>query len=244
MNLRHILSATAVSIITLAAASSFGQEPVEFEGITFNHGESSFADSVERYELNDNTDVGEGWDDPQDALGVPDYDPDTETGAVSLGNAPDEGTAGELIVAFDENRLINVEGDDLYIFEVGTTAEASSIAVSNDLEQWYEIGAIQGDTRGVDLADFPEIPENAAFQYVRLEDVPNGSSSGSPYGGPDIDAVGAIGSIDASEVEDGRIIGSNSDAAEGCGCNATGNSIDASALAVGAFFLLVAARRR
>lgn len=236
---------TSVAVVVLAllcvASTASAQEPVEFEGITFNAGESSFADSVERYELNDNTDVGEGWDDPQDALGVPDYDSDEEVGAVSLGNASDEGTPGELIVAFDGNRLIDIEGDDLYIFEVGTAAEASSVAVSNDLDNWYEIGVIEGDTRGIDLAEYPEIPEDAAFQYVRLMDVPNGSSTSSPYGGPDIDAVGAIGSIDASEVEDGRIVGG---AVEGCGCSSSGNSVDASGLAVGALFLLVAVRRR
>jgi MYXO-CTERM domain-containing protein len=243
MNLKQTLSTITIALLTLAASTASAQDPVEYEGITFNAGESSFADSVERYELNDNTDVGEGWDDPQDALGVPDYDPDTETGAVSLGNAPDEGTPGELIVAFDGNRLIDVEGDDLYIFEVGTTAEASRVAVSNDLVTWYDLGVIEGDTRGVDLGEFPEIPEDAAFQYVRLMDVPNGSSSGGPYGGPDIDAVGAIGSIDASKVEDGRIVDTATES-EGCGCSASGGSVDASALAVGALFLLVAVRRR
>ncbi|MGM0559222.1 MAG: hypothetical protein ACQEVA_22745, partial [Myxococcota bacterium] len=223
--MRARLFATAV-IVGLASFASVGnasaqEEPLVVQGIEFAHGEKSFIDSVVTYEINDNTDVEAPYDDPTAALGVPDCGTDDapEPCHVPLGNATDDGTPGVLILAFDENRLINIEGDDLYIFEVGPQVEASEVAVSHDGEEWVELGMIEGSTRGLDLAEFPEIHERAAFQYVRLRDVPNGNTSGSPYGGPDIDAIGAIGSVDASEVENGRLIDQQTDG--GCGCSST-----------------------
>ena len=52
------------------------------------------------------------------------------------------------MLEFVDNRLVDVEGDDLYIFEIGPVVEATSLAVSIDGEQWYELGRIAENTRG------------------------------------------------------------------------------------------------
>lgn len=165
---------------------------VEYQGIEFPRGEASFADSVVSLSYDDQTGVEAPYDDGAQALGPPDAS--DEEGWVSLGNALDEQTINELVVSFDDNRLVNVEGDDLYIFEIGPQVEATTVAISEDGETWVELGRVEGSTRALDLADF-DVPSGAEFQFVRLRDFPDGESSGSPFAGPDIDAIGAIGSI-------------------------------------------------
>lgn len=194
-----------------------------YRDIEFPHGEKSFAESVVSFELHDD-DVGEEYADPEQTLGPPDHgDQEDPKPYIALGNAEDEDDAGELIIAFDSNRLIDVEGDDLYIFEIGPQVEATDVAISIDNEEWYELGRIEGSTRGVDLADYPEVPERRGFRYVRLRDHPDGNTSDSPYAGPDIDAIGAIGSVDAEEItEDGRF--ASDVESDGCVCaNTRGN---------------------
>jgi MYXO-CTERM domain-containing protein len=177
----------------LLAASAVSAE--EFGGVDFPQGESSFADRVVSYNLNDATDVASPADDSQRALGPPNYDQDGNDALVALGNVDQGETPGEIVLAFENNRLVDIDGDDLYIFEAGPAVEASEIAVSVDGQQWYDLGRIEGSTRAIDLADFT-VPV-AEFRFVRIRDFPDGNTSRSPYGGPDIDAVGAIGSVDA-----------------------------------------------
>jgi hypothetical protein len=190
-----LISAAA---LVLLAADCFAEE---FGGVDFPLGARSFADTVIRYDLHDATDVLAPYDDPKTALGPPDYT-GTETGYVCLGNAPDTGTTSELIVRFDDNALIDGPGDDLYIFEIGPNVEATIVAVSPDGSTWYDLGRIEGSTRGIDLAAFPSVPK-VQMRYVRLNDYRDGEASPSPFGGPDIDAIGAIGSVAASPVEAG-----------------------------------------
>lgn len=163
----------------------------EFGGIEFPKGEVSFADGVVSYSLNDATDVESPYDNPERALGPP-----TEE-AVALGNTREGDTPGELIVSFDDNRLVDIDGDDLYIFETGPSAEATKVAVSVDGDQWVDLGRIEGSTRGIDLA--AKDADGPSYGYVRLRDIANGQSSDGPYGGPDIDAIGAIGSEAADD---------------------------------------------
>lgn len=186
-----LLSVTATSA---ARAEVFGE-------IEFPEGEASFADKVVSYTLNDATGVEAPYDDSEAALGVPDEAGDY--GYVCLGNTPSTGVSSELVLEFVDNRLVDVEGDDLYIFEIGPAVEATSVAVSIDGEQWHELGRIAGSTRGVDLSSFPELPAGALYRFVRLQDYPDGDTSGAPYGGPDIDAIGAIGSDVSDDDADG-----------------------------------------
>jgi hypothetical protein len=183
-----------------------------FGGVEFPLGARSFADSVVRYDLHDSTDVVAPYVDPKTALGPPDYTPsDDEKGYVCLGNAPTDGTPSELVLRFDDNALIDVPGDDLYVFEIGPEVEATEVAVSPDGKTWYDLGRIAGSTRGVDLSVFSSIPK-VEMRFVRLRDYPDGSTSPSPYGGPDIDAVGAIGSVAALPLDGGTGGGAVADA--------------------------------
>jgi len=162
--------------------------PLVFDGIEFPHGEISFADRVVSYKAAEGVEAP--YDNPDNALGLPDYDADAETGFVALGNA-EETCQGELVLEFRDNVLVDIPGDDLWVFEIGPAVEATDVYISTDAQSWVSLGRVAGATRGVDIAG--HITPGQRFNFVRLCDYPDGNSSPSPWGGPDIDAVGAIG---------------------------------------------------
>lgn len=158
----------------------------EIGGVEFPLGERSFADSVVSY--SPGTDVEPPHNRASNALGVPDYpNPEEQT---ALGNSTSECEA-ELILEFRDNYLIDVEGPDLWIFEIGPAVEATEVFITYGDEPWTRIGRIEGATRGIDIHQWVEPGEK--FTRVRLCDWPGNQTSMAPYGGPDIDAVGAIG---------------------------------------------------
>ncbi len=187
------------ALLIVLSAGHAGAE--EFDGIEFPAGIASFADRVVSFEPGDAADIEAPYDDPATALGPPDYVNNSTPNFVALGNAPEGAASSELTLEFVDNRLVDVDGDDLYVFEVGPSAESTEVAVSADGETWFELGEIEGNVRGIDLAEFPEVPAGLLLRFVRLRDFPGSDSSGAPYGGPDIDAVGAIGT-DASDGDD------------------------------------------
>ncbi len=177
---------TALLGVLLVAFLSGVATAEEIGGVEFPLGERSFADSVVSY--SPGTDVEPPHNQPGRALGVPDYpNPEEQT---ALGNATAECEA-ELILEFRDNFLIDVAGVDLWIFEIGPAVEATEIFITYGDEPWTRIGRIEGSRRGVDIHDFVEPGEK--FTRVRLCDWPGNQTSMAPYGGPDIDAVGAIG---------------------------------------------------
>lgn len=161
-----------------------------YNGIEFPQGDISFADRV--LSFTPGPGVGAPCDQPSASLGPPDYDPDDNSTYVALGNT---GTTcqGELILEFVDNYLVDVDGDDLYVFEIGPMAEATDLYISTDGSNWISIGRIQGATRGVDISRFARPGQR--FPYVRLCDHPDGNTSSGAWSGPDIDAVGAIGAV-------------------------------------------------
>lgn len=155
--------------------------------VFFPMGDVSFADSVARYSSGDPAPVADASR-PESALGAPDYGEHgegDERSYVSLG------CAGELVLTFEDNALIDVAGPDLYVFEIGPDVEPTGLAVSNDGEAWVRVGRISGGKAEIDLA--PYVHGNTDFRYVMLVDLMSGCSSGETPGA-DIDAVGAIGS--------------------------------------------------
>ena len=48
-----------------------------------------------------------------------------------------------MTVEFNIN-IMDGEGDDVYVFEVGGQVEATKVEVSSDLETWYDIGTAEG----------------------------------------------------------------------------------------------------
>ena len=190
-----VLSLLAVGVVasvatwTVAGAAPPGQgEPVTFDGVEFPHGEISFADRVVSFRAAEGVEAP--YDKPDVALGVPDYVSDAEGGYVALGNAEDTCQA-ELVLEFRDNALVDIPGDDLWIFEIGSAVEATDVYISADGRDWISLGRVEGATRGIDIAD--QTGPGETFNFVKLCDYPDGTGSYAPWGGPDIDAVGAIG---------------------------------------------------
>jgi OOP family OmpA-OmpF porin len=150
--------------------------------VTLPLGDISFADEVVSYV------VGTGsaeplliYQNPHNALGAPNQNGDS--GFVSLG------CGGTLILKFTDNALINVEGPDLFVFEVGSNIEPTTLSISKDGKKWIEVGKIAGGTAAVDIGDSVKTGEK--FNYVKLTDLKSQCKGESP--GADIDAVAAIG---------------------------------------------------
>jgi len=178
-----ILSAS--SAIAQSQAATSGSYPDGHGGeVLFPMGDVSFADAVESYSDGDPSPI-ERAADPQAALGVPDFSDRDNGGYVTLG------CAGELVLAFEDNALVDVAGPDLYVFEIGPDTEPTAMAVSADGDAWTRVGRISGGKAEIDLA--PYVAADAEFRYVKLVDLMSACGSGETPGA-DIDAVGAIGS--------------------------------------------------
>ncbi|WP_400080503.1 OmpA family protein [Winogradskyella sp. R77965] len=119
----------------------------------------------------------------KNVLGEPDVIEtfDDATGIYSLG------LGGSLTIRFTDNALVDVNGPDLYLFEIGQL-EPTDLEISKDGKSWIKIGKIDGGVAEVDIAPF--VKPNELFYYVRFTDLKE--KSGIP--GADVDAVAAIGS--------------------------------------------------
>ncbi|KAA3623513.1 MAG: OmpA family protein [Flavobacterium sp.] len=141
-------------------------------------GELSFADVVISH------DTGEGGSNSDGVLGEPDMalenfrlqDP-------RIGNL---GLNGVLTLEFTNNALTDVNGPDLYVFEMGKI-EPTRLEISKDGVTWLDIGKIEGGTAMVDLAGY--VKPGETYNYVRLTDLDTFST----VPGADVDAVAAIG---------------------------------------------------
>ena len=174
--------ATAAAAMMTLSTSAYA---IPIEGIEFPDGATSFADAVVSFAPG--PDVAGDYDDPLDALGVPDYN--GATGAVSLGNG------GVLILRFTDNSL-TTSGDampDIHIFEIGAVTEFFNLAISTNGINWIDLGNVLGQPTSVDIDGKAGVVSGAQYSFVRLTDVLP-EQSGSPFGEADIDAVGAISS--------------------------------------------------
>lgn len=106
---------------------------------------------------------------------------DDATGIYSLG------LGGDLTIKFIDNALVDVNGPDLYLFEIGQL-EPTELEISKDGNSWIKIGKIDGGVAEVDIE--PYVKPNELYYYVRFTDLKE--KSGIP--GADVDAVAAIGS--------------------------------------------------
>ena len=150
--------------------------------VLFPLGDISFADEAVSFEAG-GPNSGEANNEPSAALGIPDFKRTGDDSYLTLG------CTGTLILRFVDNALVDVEGPDLYVFEVGPLVEAMDLAVSNDGTTWDEVGKISGGRADVDIA--PHTKPGDIFHYVRLTDLK--ASCRGRWPGADVDAVGAIG---------------------------------------------------
>ncbi len=165
--------------------SAEGRSYTDSQGdeVFFPIGDSSFADEVTIFQSGRPAATLAEARNPRGALGAPDYTPADEQGYVTLG------CGGSLIAQFDDNVLVDVDGDDLYVFEIGAEVEPMKVSVSADGVEWIDIGSIGGATSSVDIA--PYVEADTAYRFVRLED--EGAACEPSWPGADIDAIGAVG---------------------------------------------------
>jgi len=168
-------------------AASAGKSYTDSHGrqIHFPLGDLSFADEVVSFSPGSPAAANEKDRNPKMTLGAPDYDEAKDANYTTLG------CAGTLVLRFVDNALVDIDGPDLYVFEIGPQVEPTNLAVSEDGAQWIEIGAISGGTAYVDIGPF--VKKGQLFHFVRLTDLK--SACGGSWPGADIDAVGAIGSV-------------------------------------------------
>lgn len=157
-------------------------------GVGFPSGTTSFADQVVSH--TPGPQAIPPYTTPQAAVGAPDY-----TGSDDGSTYVSLGFAGELIVRFTDNAL-TASGDpanDLWLFEIGSAIEPSNVSISEDGLNWIDLGLVEGATRGIDIDAFvgSGVEPGKKYYYVKVVDS-NYQWSTSPWGGADIDAVGAI----------------------------------------------------
>ncbi|WP_300039462.1 VPLPA-CTERM sorting domain-containing protein [uncultured Roseobacter sp.] len=113
----------------------------------------------------------------------------------------DNSLFGFVTVEFTDNSLTTSGDDsaDLFVFEVGSSGggviESFQVEISKDASTWIDLGIVSGDAVvGLDIDGVAGVIAGDVFSFVRVTDAPGGATSGSPFGGPDIDAIGAISS--------------------------------------------------
>ncbi len=96
------------------------------------------------------------------------------------------GVGGIITLFFEDNSITDVNGPDIYVFEIGEI-EPTNLEISKNGTDWINVGKIEGGTAFVDIKDY--VKRGETFNYVRFTDL--FTQSGLP--GADIDAVAAIG---------------------------------------------------
>lgn len=143
--------------------------------------ESSFAVNVVEYTPGSPLPKSIGNQDPDQALGLPDF--------VSIDDTPESYVClsknGQIVLEFGHT-FYDADGIDLFVFEIGPSAESILVAVSSDLNTWYDVGKVSGSNTGIDMKG--SVPDGMKFRYVRLIDGGKNNYS-QPYPGADIDAV-------------------------------------------------------
>ena len=181
--LPNLLVCSLLCIVSIEAQEGKSYPDGHGGKVFFPSGEVSFADKVVSFEKG-NPSASPKDSDPNEAVGIPDYDRENDSRYVSLG------CGGTLTLAFEDNAVIDIPGPDLYVFEVGSDIEPTTLSLSKDGKSWIEIGRISGGKAEIDIA--PYVTPQESFRYVKLTDLKTACTGKWP--GSDIDAVGAIGS--------------------------------------------------
>ncbi|MCQ8183773.1 hypothetical protein [Parvularcula maris] len=187
---RTVLIAGAMAATATGSALA---APVQYQGITFPGGISSFADRVV------STDTGELAPTntfnliADNAIGTPD------NFARSLGRG------GNIVLQFTDNALTGSgdDAEDLFVFEVGPDIEDTEVEISQDGVNFISVGRVFGSTSRIDIDPFlasAGLDPFTKFFFVRLTDVASEGQQFGQYVGADIDALGAISSVEISPV--------------------------------------------
>lgn len=155
------------------------------ESIYIPLGKISFADSIVDFKMG-KPEPFKKYSDSSQALFEPNYITYDKPNYLSLG------CKGILTVAFTDNGFMNLQGNDLYIFEVGPSKEAAKIDISENGVDWIFAGNITGGKSIIELED-QKIPSDKVYYFLRITD--NKGVCNSKTAGADIDAIGAINCV-------------------------------------------------
>lgn len=177
----------------LYASSLFSQIEIKGKSYSINKSEAiylplgkiSFADEVVEF-IQGRPHASKEFSDPRSALGEPNYTHYKVPNYISLG------CGGVLVLEFTDNGFVDMEGPDIYIWEVGPSAESFQLEISKDGETWLNLGTVSGGRSFVDIAPVVEDIRDI-FYFVRITDLKDICSGVSP--GVDIDAVGTISGV-------------------------------------------------
>lgn len=186
---KFILVLSAILLVSFVSAQTSNQAiyPDGHGGFVYMpNGKISFADEI--VELVEGTPQCEAVNNggaKEVILGEANYNIETRKGFFTIG------CGGSITVRFTDNALTDIEGPDLYIFEVGSEIENTQLEISKDGVTWITVGEISGGRAEVDIKDF--VKPNEVFYYVRLTDLKTSCAGSFP--GADIDAIAALGSV-------------------------------------------------
>lgn len=178
-----ILAATFVGSSSLNAQAPESYTDFRNETIELPLGGLSFVDRVVA-QVDGSRKPREAERSAENAIGAPDYRSRGDGNAFTLG------CQGNATFEFIDNALVDTPGIDLYVFEVGSDVEPTSIELSKDGNNWTSIGEISGGHTGIDIAEYGI--SGQSYRFVRLTDA--GQFCSGDWPGADIDAIAAVGS--------------------------------------------------
>ncbi|MDR6301491.1 OmpA family protein [Mesonia maritima] len=194
MNKLHFIFAFFYFTISLTAQIEFQEMDLqkfykvgENKEIFMPLGKISFADSIISFKEGSPKALEE-FSNPKNALGESDYVRYLDPSYVSIG------CGGELIVQFTDNGFIDIEGSDLYFFEIGPSVEAFEVEISEDGKTWYPVGDTHGGSSYVDISSAEKnIDYKRIYYYVKIKDLRFFCRGPTP--GADIDAIATIAGV-------------------------------------------------
>jgi outer membrane protein OmpA-like peptidoglycan-associated protein len=145
-------------------------------------GDLSFADQVVSFRAGDPSAAPE-HSRPAEALGIANYQSAVDDEYLTLG------CGGELVVRFTDNALGDVDGPDIFVFEIGPAVEPTALAISKDGTSWIAVGEIAGGVASIDIKG--KANPFDTYSFLKLTDSRAGCFGEWP--GADIDAIAAIG---------------------------------------------------
>ena len=143
-------------------------EDAQGNEVEMKSGARAFADRMTRFEEGEEPTDDDGARDPQQFIGAPNYERDEDGSYVTLG------CRGRITVEFVDNAVVDADGADLYLFEIGDRIEPMSVEISTDGQQWIAAGDVKGQPAELDIASVAD--RGARYRFVRITD--SGSSCG------------------------------------------------------------------
>lgn len=188
MKTKILIHLLILFVCTLVNFTIFGQKSyLDAKGrqINVRLGDIAFADKVVEFYSgevkNDKKLVN-----PGSASGLPDYKDNNRSKYVALG------CSGEIVFKFIDNYLVDIEGYDIYLFEVGKSAP-KLVSISKDGKKWLNIGKLEIGQTAMDIKHRVDL--NDKFSYIKIKDLTTKEACNTGSTGLNIDAVVALGAL-------------------------------------------------